>query len=233
MVMLHGWGSSAAVWHSVIRNYQDAYECYAPDLPGHGDGHLHLTDLEPLAGQILASFNRPAVWLAWSLGALIAIKAAVMSPGHVQKLLIVSGTPAFVQTEGWQYAMPPGTFDRFYGQYEVDEIQATKRFIALQIHGDGHGRQVRRQLEAVAAPAGRKIRWGLEMLRSKDMRKDLARIACPIHCLYGANDSLIPVSIVDALSHVAQVTVWPDTGHAPFLSDPTRFTRWVDGVLNG
>jgi pimeloyl-[acyl-carrier protein] methyl ester esterase len=233
MVLLHGWGSSAAVWHSVVNHHHDTYDCYTPDLPGHGESGLDQTDLGPLVEQVLNSFNRPAVWLAWSLGALIAMKAAIMSPAHVQKLLVVSGTPAFVQTEGWVDAMPATTFDQFYDEYQANEIQARKRFLALQIHGDRHSRNVRSQLEAVASPAGNDIRWGLDMLRTQDIHEGLAQISCPIHCLYGANDSLIPASIGDTMSTVANVTVWPETGHVPFLSNPGLFMDWMNEVLNG
>jgi pimeloyl-[acyl-carrier protein] methyl ester esterase len=233
MVLLHGWGSTAKVWRSVADDFHRTYDCYLPELPGHGDGRLALWGPAQLTGQLINEINRPATWLAWSLGALIAMQAALQAPDQVERLILVAGTPSFVQTAEWDKAMPLSTFDQFLDEYRTNPRQAQKKFIALQAHGDRNGRQVRQQLEAAATPADSKIGWGLDMLRSLNLSTDLAKIACPIHCLYGANDALVPASIDAAMQTLAEVTVWPETGHAPFLSDPERFVQWVAGVMHG
>ena len=83
LVLLHGWGSTAAVWQPVLEQLQDRFECYLPELPGHGGSTFTATQLESLAQQILESVHRPAIWLGWSLGALIAMQAAGLTPGEV------------------------------------------------------------------------------------------------------------------------------------------------------
>lgn len=233
LVMLHGWGSSAAVWRLVIEQLKASYDCYALDLPGHAASNLEQSDLESLSRQILDGINRPAIWLAWSLGALIAIKAALLSPPQVQGLLIVSGSPGFVKSDDWTSAMPVDVFDQFLDSHHANPARAQQRFIALQAHGDHHARQVHKQLQDAATAADSDIRWGLEMLRKQDLHREMLELSCPVHCLYGANDTLIPAEIGESMRAVGRVTVWPDTGHVPFLSDKERFVRWIDGALNG
>ena len=233
VVMLHGWGSSAAVWRPVIQQLNGHYEYYVPDLPGHADSELTQTDLLSLCRQVLHDFHRPAIWLAWSLGALIAIKAALIASQQVQRLLIVSGTPGFVQTNDWLPAMPAGIFDQFLDEYRVDKARAQQRFIALQAHGDRHAREVREQLQAAATPANSDIYWGLELLRSQDLHGEMPALSCPVHCLYGANDSLIPVSLSGSMESIARVTVWAETGHVPFLSDLQGFMHWTREAMHG
>lgn len=233
MVLLHGWGSTAKVWRAVADDFRRTYDCYLPELPGHGDSGLAHSDSGRLASQLINEINRPATWLAWSLGALIAMQAALQSPDRVERLILVAGTPSFVQTPQWREAMPVSTFNQFLDEYRTNPRQAQKRFIALQAHGDRNGRHVRQQLEAAATPAASDIGWGLDMLHSQSLGTDLANISCPIHCLYGANDALVPASIADAMQALAEVTLWPETGHAPFLSDRERFVQWVAGVMHG
>ncbi len=233
MVLLHGWGSTARVWQSVIDDFCQTHDCYLPELPGHGDSGLAHLGPGQLASQLINEINRPATWLAWSLGALVAMQAALQVPDRVERLILVAGTPSFVQTPGWNEAMPESSFAQFLNEYRTNPRQAQKKFIALQAHGDRNGRQVRQQLEVAATPADSEIGWGLDMLYSQSLSADLAKISCPIYCLYGANDALVPVSIGEAMRTLAEVTVWPETGHAPFLSDRERFAQWLAGVMHG
>lgn len=233
LVMLHGWGSSAAVWQPVIEQLSRDYDCYSPDLPGHAASELEQSDLPSLSRQILKGINRPAIWLAWSLGALMAIKAALLAPQQVQGLLIVSGSPKFVRSDDWPNAMPADVYDQFLDEYRANPARAQQRFIALQMHGDRHAREVHKELHASASPADSDILWGLEMLGLYDLHQEMAELSCPVHCLYGASDKLIPVAVGEDMQAFAKVTIWADTGHAPFLSDKQRFLSWMHGSLHG
>lgn len=233
LVLLHGWGSTAAVWQPVLEHLQDRFECYLPELPGHGDSAFTATQLESLAQQILESAHRPAIWLGWSLGALIAMQAALLMTEQVKQLVVVSGTPAFVQHAGWNSAMPVKTFDQFKSGFSADANKTLRRFIALQGLGDQQAKAVTQQLSRALVKNTDAITWGLEVLHSGNLLEDLSAIACPVHCLYGENDALVPVAVQEVMGEKAgaQVSVWPDTGHAPFLSRPDAFADWVEQVI--
>ena len=232
LVLLHGWGSSAAVWQPVVERLQQDYACYLPELPGHGDSRFPETDLIPLAQQILATVNRPAIWLGWSLGALVAMQAALLMPQQVQRLLLISGTPAFVQHRGWQRAMPLDTFDEFQAAFSAHALKTLQRFVVLQAQGDQQAKTVAQQLGYASTDSEAAIGWGLDVLRESDLVDQLPAIACPINCLYGENDALVPVSIAATLREAgADVRIWPHTGHAAFLSNPDKFTRWFRDAI--
>ena len=231
--MLHGWGSSAAVWDPVRTILGEHFDCVVPELPGHGTSQYAETGLIPLAEQLLAAASRPAIWLGWSLGALIAMQAALLArSGQVLRLLLVAGTPAFVRSQQWLSAMPANTFDEYLQTYIQNAMLAQKRFIALQAKGDQHALQVRQALSQTASMPGEQLLWGLNLLRSADLTDRFSRINSPVHCLYGEHDALVPVTLANVMRSRfnAQVTVWPDTGHAPFLSDAARFAAWVREV---
>ena len=165
LVLLHGWGSTASVWQPVVERLQDNYECYLPELPGHGESRFSQMRLKSLTEEILVAVGRPAIWLGWSLGALIAMQAALLMPQQVQRLLIVAGTPAFVQHEDWDTAMPLDTFDQFQSDYMDNASKASRRFIALQAHGDVQSKRVMQQLGDASVNRFNAIGWGLEILR--------------------------------------------------------------------
>jgi len=235
LVLLHGWGSTASVWQPVVEQLQDGYECYLPELPGHGGSQFTQTRLRSLTEEILAAVDCPATWLGWSLGALIAMQAALLMPQQVQRLLIVGGTPAFVQHEGWNAAMPQDTFDQFQSAYMDNASKASRRFISLQALGDGQSKRVMQWLGDTSANRFNEIGWGLKVLRDGSLLSSLSSINCPVKCLYGENDALVPVSIQSEMQTRlnAAVTVWPDTGHVPFVSRPNAFVDWVKEATHG
>ena len=235
LVLLHGWASTARVWQPVVHELHAGYECVTVELPGHGQSHLTATRLEPLARQVVDCLQGPAIWLGWSLGALIAMQAALIAPSMVQQLLLVSGTPSFMQHRPGQVAMAEPTFRDFQGEFASRPERTLQRFIALQAHGDSHARQVMDQLRQSATRLPAEIDWGLEALRDTDITSELAAIDCPTQCLYGEQDSLVPAGIGETM-HMqmqARVTVWPDTGHVPFLSRPLEFVEWVNRARYG
>ena len=235
LVLLHGWASTARVWHPVMAELQASYDCASIVLPGHGDSHLSATRLEPLARQVIDGLQAPAILLGWSLGALVAMQAALIAPSMVQQLMLVSGTPSFVQHAPGQPAMPEATFAQFHNDFTDQPGRTMQRFIALQAHGDSHAREVMQQLKQSAADSQADIEWGLEVLHDSDISSELAAIECPTSCLYGVQDSLVPVAIGEIMHrHMqASVTIWQDTGHAPFVSRPQEFIDWVSSVRHG
>lgn len=232
LVLLHGWGSTSRVWDSIMPGLKASYRCQAFDLPGHGDSSLNETRLEPLAEQLLEQVREPAIWLGWSLGALIAMQAALLMPQLVDRLLLVAATPAFVQQDGWSNAMPMSDFDRFQFDFANQPARTMKRFIALQSMGDQQSKHVARQLSKAACEPLADIGWGLVELGQTDLRLALTGLNCETHGLYGDHDALVPAAVANVLQQSAGVgcTTWKGVGHAPFLSRPQEFVQWIDGV---
>ena len=233
LVLLHGWGSTGRVWEPVRPALEANYRCQIFNLPGHDDSSLSETRLEPLAAQLLQQAREPAIWLGWSLGALIAMQAALLMPHSVERLLLVAGTPAFVQQDGWSSAMPLRDFADFESDYAGHPLRTMKRFIALQSMGDRQSKQVARQLSQSACQATSDIGWGLVELREGDLREQLLSLNREVNCLYGGQDTLVPAAVGETMQQAGMASVtWPDSGHAPFLSRPQDFVQWVVGATH-
>jgi len=235
LVLLHGWGMNAAVWSDLAAALAGQCRVTLIELPGHGESPL-------LPGGSLAQWARAcieaapprAVWLGWSLGALVALQAALEAPSRITRLLLTAGTPRFVQSEDWPCAMPQATFQQFSGALAQDPQTALDRFLALQVRGTADARVTLRSLRGgfrerpAALPQA--LEQGLELLRSSDLRPYLGGLDCPSRWLLGERDTLVPWTVARQLPGVlpgARVEVLAGAGHAPFLSHRQAFAGWV------
>jgi len=240
LVLLHGWGANARVWADTVQRLGSRFEILTPELPGHGNSALTPGEIGETALAIGTLVDRPAHWLGWSLGALLAMQAASSVSEKVLSLSLVSATPAFIQAGDWQTAMPADEFDRFQSDFDKDAVRTLGRFMALQAQGDTYARPVLRQLKAVDAGQThdpRRMGWGLDLLRSTDLREQLAdfprSISPSIHILHGSNDRVVPVGAGKYIAGAtgSEIEVWDDIGHVPFLSQPGRFADWLGRTM--
>ena len=91
VVILHGWGMNSSVFtplHSSLSEYRVHYV----DLPGFGFSEAIEGDLDTWVDAIIAKLPNKAVWVGWSLGGLVATRAALRYPTQVTGLVTVSYT---------------------------------------------------------------------------------------------------------------------------------------------
>ena len=74
------------------------------------------------------------------------MKLALDIPERINKLILVSATPSFVQHEDWIWAMEEATLKLFIRNLKQDYTSALNRFFTLQISGDGNTISLLRQL---------------------------------------------------------------------------------------
>lgn len=81
LVLLHGWGMNNGVWDALPATLTDRFDLHPIELPGHGHAPYEPSwrDLPDWANAVLAQAPDQAIWLGWSLGALVALQAAIHS----------------------------------------------------------------------------------------------------------------------------------------------------------
>ncbi|WP_413453639.1 pimeloyl-ACP methyl ester esterase BioH [Erwinia persicina] len=234
LVLLHGWGLNAGVWHCISRRLSAHFCLHLVDLPGYGhsQGFAPMT-LKAMAAEVATRVPADAVWLGWSLGGLVASQVALDFPQQVKGLISVASSPRFSATEDWP-GIKPDTLANFQQQLSEDFQRTVERFLALQTLGTDSARQDARALKSVVferpVPTVDVLNGGLEILKTADLRQDMAALAMPFLRLYGALDGLVPRRIVPLLD-----ASWPDShghvidkaAHAPFISHPEAFSQRI------
>lgn len=233
LVLIHGWGMNAAVWHGLPADLTLGHRLTAIELPGHGVSPFDPSwqGLEDWVEACLTAAPVRAVWVGWSLGGLVALAAARRAPERLAGLVAMTATPRFVQADDWPAAMAPETLSRFHDGLLADPAGTLERFLALQVWGSEAARETLRLLKLELAerppPDPVALALGLDLLRDSDLRPALEDLDCPSLWLFGARDTLVPAAVaVDIAARLpeARVQVIPGAAHAPFLSHPAATT---------
>ncbi len=233
LVMLHGWGMNSSVWAEFAERLADGYRVTRIDLPGHGHspfrGQRRLT---AWAGDCLDAAPERALWIGWSLGAMIALQSALMAPSRIAGVVAMTGMPRFIKSLDWRHAMEPRTLDRFIQALRRDYRQTLESFLALQMLNSEHALQMLRRLKSRLHerpdPVPEALQSGLELLKSVDLREQLSELRCPTAWIYGNRDTLAPAKAsVDLQRWLpgAAIDVVEGAGHTPFLSHPEQTHR--------
>lgn len=242
LVLLHGWGMSSLVWDGIMPELLENFRVTVIDLPGFGRSPLPGGDytLDYLGKHVLAVAPKRAVWMGWSLGGLVAMHIAVHYPERIQALIAVTSSPSFVARELWPYGMPPAEIDSFIHLLNEDADGSLIRFLALQAKGSLSQREDIRTLKEMmyfhGLPAPQALRFGMDILRSADLRAALPDIRCPSLHVFGQNDAIVSAGTAEGIKNLmphASTVVLPNVSHIPFISDPNGFLKAIQGFLNG
>lgn len=240
LVLLHGWGMHSGMWQSMALQLANHYEVHCVDLPGHGhSAPITEFSLDAVVDTLSAAFVQPVSVCGWSLGGQIAMHWAAQGSSQLERLVLVTSTPCFMQREDWQLAMPMATLAQFAAELEKDHQATLRRFLALQVRGSDDERELllalRAQLSSRAAPDLAALRGGLEILRDADLRGEITQIHQPTLLIAGERDKLTPPQASQYLAHAmsnARVVEIKGAAHAPFLSHPQVFLEQLKNFIS-
>ena len=239
LVMIHGWGLHSGIWDKFAPQLEASFRVTRVDLPGHGRSDWRgSTSLDEWVAAVLAVVPAPAAWLGWSLGGLLASRAAMVAPEKVAALLTIASSPCFVRKPGWQSAMLPSLLENFSAELAEDYERTLTRFLSLQVRGSAHAgavlKTLRTTLLAQGAPDRAALAAGLEMLHATDLRPGMRDIHCPILLIMGERDTLVPVNAgieTLGLCSDARLEVIDAAGQAPFLAAPEAVADRINRFL--
>lgn len=240
LVMLHGWGMHGGIWGDLAASLAEDFEVHNVDLPGHGasDAQGDFT-LDDIGAMLDTQFDHPVSVLGWSLGGIIAQHWAARSPLKVERLILMASTPCFSEREDWVLGMASETLQQFATELEKNHAATLRRFLALQVRGSEHERELltalREKLFSRGEPDIAALRAGLGILRDADLREQLPGIQQPTLAIAGQRDKLTPPEasyyLAQKMSH-AQVVEVAGTAHAPFLSHGETVVQHIKKFLH-
>jgi pimeloyl-[acyl-carrier protein] methyl ester esterase len=239
LVLLHGWGLHSGIWNGLMPLLEPQLRVTRIDLPGHGRSAWGgETSLDAMVDAVSEVAPAGAAWLGWSLGGLLAMRAASRHTADIRSLVTVASSPCFVRKRDWQSAMLPQLLETFATELEQDYLRTLDRFLALQVRGSEQARSVLKTLQAAMqqyeAPRPEALQAGLQILASADLRDDLASIRCPALLVAGERDTLVPTAAMTALQEYlpgAELEILAGAGHAPFIADPVLFAKTVTSFV--
>lgn len=233
--LLHGWGMNANIWQPMLGllSEQQRARITTLNLPGYaGEANLSNYDLPTLAKWLNEKVTQPAIVIGWSLGGLVAQQFALDFPEKVLRLGLIGSSPKFMADDNWP-GIKPEVLSLFASQLVKSHNKTIERFLAIQALGSDTAKQDIKQIRdlvlAAPEPDAAALSEGLKLLETQDLRHEWQSLTCPIYCLFGRLDSLVPNKAINLIAELApelEFDVINKASHAPFISHPEDFKEW-------
>ncbi len=241
LAMVHGWGMNGRVFDALAERLSDHFEAKIIDLPGHGGrASLPLNSLDAWANDLAQQLPDGSLLLGWSLGGQVAMRAALLHPAKVSRLILVATTPRFVTSQDWAHGMVHADLDAFGTALIADPRATLLRFLSLQTRGMPGQKallqQLRETLLAAPDPEADALSAGLDILQTADLRADVRQLAQPSLVIHGALDTLTPPAAGEWLATVlpaARHLEIDRAAHAPHLSHADDVAAEIRSFVHG
>lgn len=240
LLLLHGFGSALTQWHENLLPLSQSHPVYALDLVGFGASekaaaHYSVEFWVEQVYEFWRTFiGRPIVLIGHSLGALVALTAAVTYPDMAQSLVLMT-LPAARQE------LLTGRLKALVG--EIESFFTVSLFTRLVFYGIRRPRVIRAVLKAIyvnqervtenlvhnfLSPGfDRGAAQALSRLTKARTRSDFARrtkellaeVQVPILLLWGLDDRVIPLTWgrqLPSLNPSLKLVEIPNAGHCPY-----------------
>ena len=149
LVLIHGWAMHAGIFAPLTQRLARQFRVHLVDLPGHGYSRDDLADPAPehLAATLASQLPR-AIWVGWSLGGLVALRAALLPQSPLRGLVMIAASPRFVAGADWSLGVQPKVFEQFDAGLRNDYRATIERVLALEALGSEHTQACLHELRA-------------------------------------------------------------------------------------
>ena len=185
-VFIHAAGGGSASWGMVMARVARVAHAVAIDLPGHGPSApadpaaLSMARYRDAVGELCGALCLgPSVLVGHSLGALVAIEAALAWPDKVRALVLCAAAPRM-------------SIDAELLRRLRDDPPAATVWLADHALSPRVKPGVYRAFLAAGAPATPAIaRADFAIVHATDLTERLPALACPVTWLDGADDAIV------------------------------------------
>ncbi len=178
------------IWDPLLRELGDEFQIQRAALPGYGNAN----QTPDCLAELLAQAPQRSHWCGWSLGATLAMQAALKFPERISKLTLISPTPRFFETDDWPHGISDSAFDRLLRVTQKKYPAGLKRFLQMQFPAETNHQLTAALFEQINShrPTDEALQRGYETLRSSDLRQQLIDIAVPTQIIAADEDNVIP-----------------------------------------
>lgn len=240
LVLLHGWAMNRYCWHRLTSILEKHYTTIRVDLPGHGDGCgscFSFSRMDELITELSNLCEEGATWIGWSLGGLLAQRIAQTYPHKVRRLICVSSSACYMQTDDWPEGISQQDFDHFLKIFAADNAFTLEHFLTLQVVDSENAKETLKILKLLLVRnyEPEELVAALELLRTQDMRKAIENYKCPVLFMGGETDKLVSANSLEAsamLAPLGKVNIIAKAGHAPMISHLEDFAEYLAEYLD-
>jgi pimeloyl-ACP methyl ester carboxylesterase len=226
LLALHGWARTHRDFDALLTAGPGTIDAVALDLPGFGAspeppeawGSARYAEE---VGLVLGALETPAVVLGHSFGGMVAVQLAVARPDEVKALVLV-GVPRLT---GSTSARRPPVGYRLTRTLRKLRLVSEARLDAARAK---YGSDDYRRAQGV-------MRQVLVRSLSESLEHQLARLRCPVHLVWGDDDTAAPLAGAEAardrIPTAVDLTVCAGAGHLVPLTATDALRGVVERAL--
>jgi pimeloyl-[acyl-carrier protein] methyl ester esterase len=226
-VLVPGWGADAA-----------AFDAVRARLPGMttrivGWEELCLRGRSALEEACAALGPGPVGLAGWSLGALLALDAALAAPGRHAALALVAATARFCGDGEGHPGAEPRALRVMSARLGRDRDAVVGAFAATCAAPDGGAEGASWWAAQAARFETGALARGLAALGALDLRGGLAALSAPVRILHGEADAVVPAAAAAALAEACpdgRLSLLPGRGHALPFTAPDEVAALIAGL---
>ena len=240
LLMIHGWGVNSEIWSSLVDELKLFVTVYVVDLPGMGGSRLISPyTLDNIANEIKANVPiKKCNILGWSLGGQVAMYLAIKMPEFVEKLILISTTPCFVEKIDWPYGVNKQFFLNFEIEAKKNLNDTLMKFFLIQTRGINDSKKMMKFLKNEFIELRDENKSGMQsalnVLKEADLRNDVKKIDKITLIITGDKDRLTSTKASVWLYETIKGATLKEikgANHIPFLSHKETMTASVKKFL--
>jgi pimeloyl-ACP methyl ester carboxylesterase len=226
-LLIHGAGASSAIWMMTLARVARFGHAVAIDLPGHGPSSDDGTALEGGRGLSLARYRDavgelaatlclgPSVLVGHSLGALVAIEAALAWPDKVRALVLCAAAPRL-------------PVDPELAALLRADPERAREWLAEHALSPRAKPALRRGFRAAGAVTPAEVtRADFAIVAETDLGARIGGLACPVRWIDGADDRIVAPSD----GRKGEIVTVPDVGHLTPIEAPGAIAAAMAAAL--
>ncbi len=217
VVTLSGWSCPASVLTPLAKDIRESYRSLAID---------DLTDCRPFTYALDLLKHLPAeptTVIGWSMGGMIALQAASLSPDRFSRVVAINASPCFCAKDDYHAGVPEKALRAMIQQLQTQPTQVIENFHSCIPE---HSRE-QTVAHASQLPTER-LSAQLQWLLSFDIRQALSDITCPVDLFCNPEDAIVPPDASTYLNqHLPHSTLHTlnKVGHAGWMTEIATLSR--------
>lgn len=231
VLLVHGWGSSAAAFSGLLRLSRSPRRLVAVDLPGFGEspiggGGWDTTRYSELVTRwAREQLGAPLSLMGHSYGGAVSIRLALSSSPPDR--LLLCGASGIRPEAG---APPPVRVRVYRG------LRSLSGLLPGRLGHEARERLAEHFGSADYRAAGPALRPTLVAAVTEDLSSQARMIQVPTLIVWGAHDTELPLEPharrLQALIPTSELVVMEQSGHFPFVDEAARFARVFDAFMD-
>jgi pimeloyl-[acyl-carrier protein] methyl ester esterase len=216
LIFLSGWGMDTSIWND-IREHLGSYALRFVNWYN----VQHIDEIDIRVHKAIQE-EKNVILIGWSLGSLAALQAAALERECVCGVVLIGGTPRFIQASDYTPGWKPSFVERLKrsisknAEYTLQKFDESMFSSAEQIWKLKFP-NIRSSFNRDSTDS---LLIGLDYLQKKDVRDILPSLHAPVLLLHGEADAICSVQ---GARYIAEQTksclhIWTEAGHAPHIT---------------